>query len=216
MTDKTSDKVRVVIADDHAMLREALRLMLEREGDIEVVGEAGDGESTLAQVDALKPDVLVLDVAMPRGNGLEVAQRLRRSKSGTHVVALSAHVDHWHVSQMFKLGARGYVNKTAACSELVRAIRAVTRHHHFVSADAAEHLVRDLGGEGEARGRLGLREREVLRRLAGGMRSPEIALAMKIAVSTVEAHRRNIMRKLNLHSVAELTKYALREGLAEL
>ncbi|MBL8470163.1 MAG: response regulator transcription factor [Rhodocyclaceae bacterium] len=211
-----SNKVRVVLADDHAMLREALRVILERDGDIEVVGEAGDGASTVSQVESLKPDVLVLDIAMPGGNGLEVAQRLKRGKGGTHVIALSAHVDHWHVSQMFKLGARGYVNKTAASSELLTAIRAVINHRHFVSADAAEHLVRDLGGEPETRTRLGLREREVLRRLADGLRSPEIASAMHITVSTVEAHRRNIMRKLDLHTVADLTKYALREGLAEL
>ena len=210
--------IRVLLAEDHRMVREALRDALAKVADIEVVGEAGDARAALEQAGALAPDVVVLDIGLPDLNGMEVAARLRQAGNAAKIVALSAYSDKRFVIEMLRSGATAYVTKSAAGTELVRAIRAVAAGQSYFCAEVAGALVSELRGRslpGDAP-RLGRREREVLRLIAEGARSLAIAEQLHIAVGTVEVHRRNIMRKLDLHTVAELTKYAIREGIVAL
>ncbi|MEY8876784.1 MAG: response regulator, partial [Leptothrix sp. (in: b-proteobacteria)] len=212
----TMTAVRVLLADDHRMVREALRDMLAKVDGIEVVGEAGDAAGALAQARALVPDVIVLDISLPDLDGIEVASRLQRAGNAARIVALSGHADKHHVSAMLRAGAAAYLTKSTAGTELVRAIRAVVAGQSYFCPEVAHALaaeIRERAQPGDAP-RLGRREREVLRLIAAGQRSPAIAEQLHIAVSTVEVHRRNIMRKLGLGNVADLTKYAIREGLA--
>lgn len=210
--------IRVVLIEDHQMVREALREILTKEADIQVVGEAGDAHEALKQIVALQPDVVVLDIRLPDLNGIEVAARLRDAGSRAKIVALSAFSDKRFVTAMLKSGASAYVTKSVAGTELMRAIRAVAAGQGYFSPDIANALVaevrdRPLPGE---RLPLARREREVLRLIAEGVRSPAIAEQLHVTVATIEVHRRNIMRKLGLRSVAELTKHAIREGIVSL
>jgi DNA-binding NarL/FixJ family response regulator len=208
--------IRVVLADDHRLVREALRVTLERERDIVIVGEATDGRAALEVVRAEKPDVVVLDVAMPELNGVDAAARIHARHPEVKILALSAHADKRYVLEMLNSGAAGYVSKSAAGRELVQAIRAVAQGGCYLSTELASAVVegiRDNRTGGNATRPLGPREREVLQLIAEGHRSPAIAARLFISVATVEAHRRNIMRKLDLHTMAELTKFAIREGL---
>jgi two-component system NarL family response regulator len=212
--------IRVLLADDHRLLRDALRALLANEHDVQVVGEASDGRAMLELARKLQPDLVVLDIAMPDLNGIEAAARLRTQDAGIKIVAISAYADKRFVLEMLNAGAKGYVVKAAAGTELVRALRAVAEGHDYLCAEVAGTVIeRATGGSpgtAAARVHLGRREREVLQLLAEGETSPAIAVRMHISVATVEAHRRNIMRKLDLHSIAELTKYAIREGLTSL
>jgi two-component system NarL family response regulator len=207
--------LRLVLADDHRMLREALAELLAREPDFEVVGEAKLAHEALDLVQWKRPDVLVLDVGLPDMTGIEVARRLRGGD--TKVLMLSAHMDKRFVEEAFKAGAAGYVSKGAAGSELVRAVRAVAGGQTYLSPEVAGPVVRALrdrqGGAPPPASVLGRRERQVLALIAEGKRSGEIAARLNIRVGTVEVHRRNIAHKLGLKTVADLTKYALREGL---
>lgn len=211
--------IRVLLADDHAMFRQALCALLEKEKDIRVVGEVGDGPGAVALSTKLRPDIVVMDVSMPGQNGIAATRDLCAQLPGLRVIALSAYADKRYVLEMLSAGATGYVVKAAAGDELVRALRVVARGETYlcpeVSAALVDSLRRRTGRRTleRAPGRLGQREIEVLRLLAEGRTSPQIARSLHIAASTVEVHRRNIMRKLDLHSVAELTKYAIREGL---
>jgi two-component system NarL family response regulator len=209
--------IRVLLADDHRILREALRTILEKESDIKVVGESDNGRATLKAAREMSPDVVVMDVAMPELNGVEATVRMLDRDPRLRVVALSAHSDKRYVLEMLKAGAAGYVTKAAAGTELLRAIRAVAKGMNYLSPDVASAVIGNIK-ESESTlpvpsSPLGRREREVLQLLAEGHRSQAIAERLCISPATVESHRRNIMRKLNLHSVAELTKYAIREGL---
>lgn len=207
--------IRVLLADDHRVLREALRLSLLREPDLDVVAEAGTAHEALALARSTTPDVVVLDIGLPDLSGIEVAARLHRMEPAPRVVALSAHTDKRFVAEMLRAGAEAYVTKASAGSELVRAIRTVAAGGNYLCPEVADALVlevRGLAGEGGPPP-LGRREREVLRLVAEGLRSSEIAERLHISPATVEAHRRNLMRKLDLHSVAELTRYAIREGI---
>lgn len=210
--------IRVLLVDDHRLVREALRDGLERVPDIEVVGEAGDGRTAIEQSRTLKPDVAVIDIGLPDLNGMELAARLRDADTRIKVIALSAYADKRFVTEMLRSGASAYVVKAAAGTELVRAIHAVMAGQSYFCPEIAAALAAEVRGshsEGEAP-RLARREREVLRMIAQGMRSQAIGDELHISVSTVEVHRRNIMRKLGLHTIAELTKYAIREGIAPL
>jgi DNA-binding NarL/FixJ family response regulator len=211
----------VLIADDHAMMREGLRSILERApgADIRVVAEAADGRAVLKLVAERKPDVVIMDVALPGLNGIETTRRLRAAHPRVRVIALSTHADKRFVMAMLDAGALGYVVKEAAGADLIHAIRSAVLSQVYLSpkvttgvAESAVALARRSEGDfpGSA---LGGREREVLQLIAEGKTSKRIASTLAISVNTVEAHRRNIMRKLGLHSVAELTKYAIREGL---
>lgn len=210
--------IRVLLVEDHRMVREALCEVLKKVPDIEVVGEAGDAREALKQAGDLRPDVVVLDIRLPDVNGIEVAARLKDAGSGAKIVALSAFADKRFVTAMLRSGASAYVTKSAAGTELVRAIRAVAAGHGYFSPEIAGALaseVRDRPKAGDAQP-LARREREVLRLIAEGVRSPAIAEQLHVSVATVEVHRRNIMRKLGLRTVAELTKHAIREGIVSL
>lgn len=211
-------KIRVLLVDDHRMVREALRETLAKVADIEVVGEVGDAAEALKLAMELLPDVIVLDISLPDVNGVEVASRLQDAGSRAKIVALSAFSDKRFVTAMLRAGASAYVTKSAAGTELVRAIRAVAISQSYFSPEIAGTIlseVRERFVPGEA-AQLGRREREVLRLIADGARSPAIARQMHISVATVEVHRRNIKRKLGLRTVAELTKHAIREGIVSL
>ena len=209
--------IRIVLADDHKMILAALRSLLEKEIDIAVVGEAGDGAALLELVERTAPDIAVVDVGMPGMNGIEATRRLLAARPVLKVIALSAYSDKRFVLEMLDAGAKGYLIKASAGDELPRAIRAIAQGQTYLCPEVAGTIVEAARGksspEGNAAAKLGQREREVLALLAEGKSSSEIAARMHIAASTVEVHRRNIMRKLDLHSVAELTKYAIREGL---
>jgi two-component system NarL family response regulator len=211
--------IRLVLADDHRLVREAVRDTLAREADFEVVGEAGDGAAALRLIDTCHPDVLVLDITLGDRSGIEIARTLRASGSTVKIVALSAHQDRRFVGAMLAEGVQAYVAKASAGSELVRAIRAVMQGEACFSPEIAAMLagaLTDTLDESAKPERLGRRETEVLVLVAQGVRSLEIASRLHIAPSTVDVHRRNLMRKLDLHSVAELTQYAIRAGLVEL
>ncbi len=210
-------KTRVLLADDHKMFREALRDMLGRDPDIEVVGEAGDGLAVFDLARLSAPDVVVMDIGMPGLNGIEATRRIVDAQPGVKVIALSAHCDRGFVAEMLGAGAAGYVVKAAASEELLKAIRAVTADKTYVCSELAidgiDTLRQGRRSSGRSYGGLGRREIEILKLLGEGRSSPQIATQLHIASSTVDVHRRNIMRKLNLHSVAELTKWAVRHGL---
>ena len=210
--------IRVLLVEDHRMVREALCEVLTKVPDIEIVGEAGDAREALKQAVDLDPDVVVLDIRLPDVNGIEVAARLRDAGCRAKLVALSAFADKRFVTAMLRSGASAYVTKSAAGTELVQAIRAVAAGHGYFSPEIAGALaseVRDRPQVGEAQP-LARREREVLRLIAEGVRSPAIAEQLHVSLATVEVHRRNIMRKLGLRTVAELTKHAIREGIVSL
>lgn len=210
--------IRVLLVEDHRLVREALRDTLAKEPDIAIVGEAGDGRTALDLAARIVPDVVVLDIALPDLNGIEVAARLLDLRPATRIVALSAYTDKRFVAEMLRAGASGYVTKSAAGTELVRAIRAVADGQGYLCPEVAGALVSEVRRAGRAGGPvpLGRREREVVRLVAEGRRSAEIAEQLNISIATVEVHRRNILRKLGLRTVAELTRYAIREGLVSL
>jgi len=209
--------IRVMLVDDHKILRDALKGVLEREHDLAVVGEASDGAEALELARQLQPDVVLMDIGMPGIGGIEATRTLRAEWPETKVVALSTFSDRRIVLQMLDAGAGGYVVKSAGRDELLRAIRAVAHGKTYLCPDSSAVLVDSVRGKQAAeqtpRDLIGKREREVLQLLADGHTSPEIGERLHIATSTVEVHRRNIMRKLELHSIAELTKYAIRNGL---
>lgn len=206
--------VRVLLADDHKMMRQALRALLEREKDIAVVAEAGNGAEVVTMAEEFAPDIVVMDIGMPGLNGIEATKQLLARQPGMKVIALSAYSDSRFVRGMLEAGAAGYLIKSAAGEELLRAIRAVRADQSYFCPEISAVLAEAVRDRSKARVEsLGRRERAVLKLLAEGVRSSEIAERLNIAPATVEVHRRNIMRKLDLHSVAELTKYAIREGL---
>lgn len=208
--------IRVMLVDDHQLVREALRDALAREPDIHVVAEAGNGAGALELAAECEPDVVVLDVGLPDMNGAEAATKIRSLRDQVKIVALSAYTDKRFVTEMLRAGATAYVSKSSAGSELVRAIRAVMQGQSSFSPEIAATLAREFTGattEAAKVAQLGRRELQVLRLVAEGMRSGEIAERLQISPGTVDVHRRNLMRKLDMHSVADLTRYAIREGL---
>ncbi|HEX5393875.1 MAG TPA: response regulator transcription factor [Rhodocyclaceae bacterium] len=209
-------KPRVVLADDHLMFRQALRIMLEHQGGVDVVAEASDGAELLQIARKVEFDIVCMDIGMPHMNGTEATRQLLALHPKVKVIGLSAFADREFILDLLKAGASGYVTKTDASDELLRAIQAVRLNRKYLCSDIAEAvtgaLVKDPAGHSAAI-RLGPRERQVLQLVAEGYTSVQIAEKLHIAPSTSEVHRRNIMRKLDLHSVAELTKYAIRNGL---
>jgi DNA-binding NarL/FixJ family response regulator len=209
--------IRVLIMDDHAVVRSGLRLLLAREGDIEPVGEAGTGREAIFEARALNPDVILLDVVMPDQTGLEVLPALLHEHPDARILMLSMQDDPRYVHEAFAAGARGYVLKEAADTEVVAAVREVARGGRYVNPELGARLV---SAEAEAQRRaetdpLSARESEVLRLLALGHTNQEIAKELFISVRTAETHRAHIMQKLALQSRAELVGYALGQGLLE-
>lgn len=211
-----SSIIRTLIVDDHRMVREALSEVLGKEPDIDIVGESGDGRAALMQCQEFNPDVVLMDVALPDISGIEVTRRiLAEDGNKVRILAISTYLDQRYVIGMLNAGAVGYVSKTAGKDELLRGIRSAAKRECYLSADVAS-LMAQRQREAVTKGvnaRLGKRETEVLILIANGKTSAEIAEQLFIATGTVDVHRRNIMRKLNLHSVADLTRYAIRHGL---
>jgi DNA-binding NarL/FixJ family response regulator len=213
--------IRVLLVDDHELVREGLRSILERESDVEVVGEASSGRAAVALARTLAPDVVVMDVAMKDSNGIEATRQLRSAWPDLKVIALSSHADSRYVNAMLDAGACGYVLKANAFDDLRRALVAAQQGKSYLCPDVTETVVgaslRKPESEPDpSHASLSPREKEVLQLLAEGLSSPEIGQRLFIATTTVESHRRNVMRKLRIHSVADLTKYAIREGLTSL
>ncbi len=213
--------LRVLLVDDHQLMREGLRRILEGTSGILVVGEASNGGAALSAAAEFHPDVVVMDVGMSGMNGIEATQRLRAAHPAVRVVALSTHSDKRYVRNMIRAGASAYVLKESASDDLLRAVRAAARGEHYLSPQVTGCLLESwtasqAGDSSSAYDVLGSREREVLRLLSEGRTSKEIASLLHLSVKTVETHRRNITQKVGLHSVAELTKYAVREGLTNL
>ena len=210
--------IKVLLVEDHRMVREALCEVLKKVPEIEIVGEAGDAQEALKLAATLVPDVIVLDIRLPDVNGIEVAARLKDAGCLAKIVALSAFADKRFVTAMLRSGASAYITKSAAGTELVRAIRAVADGQGYFSPDIAGVLASEVRERPLAGGLapLGRREREVLRLIAEGARSPAIAERLHVSIGTIEVHRRNIMRKLGLRTVEELTKHAIREGIVSL
>jgi DNA-binding NarL/FixJ family response regulator len=207
--------MRVILADDHRMLRDGLRAVLEKDG-VQVVGEAATGHEAVALAHSLTPDVVIMDIAMPELNGIDATRRLTKELPSTKVIALSMNADRRYVIAMLEAGAAGYMLKNEASEELLRALSAVARGHTYLSPAVAGGVVDHVVGPRDRTlvdKPLSPREREVLQLLAEGKSSKEIAGVLAIALPTVESHRRQLMAKLNLRTIAELTKYAIREGL---
>lgn len=205
--------LRLLLADDHRMFREALRALLERNPEFEIVGETGDGNEIVELVGERSPDIVCLDIDLPGLNGIEITRRLAESQPKVRVIALSVFSDRGYITDMLNAGAAAYVTKAAAGAELLRAIDAVSRNRSYLCPDATDAVREALVGRSDSGIRLGARETEVLKLVATGLTSAQIAEKMEIAQSTVEVHRRNIMRKLDVDSAIGLTRYAIRHGL---
>ena len=207
---------RVLLADDHKILRQGLRTRLEQEKDIQIVGEADNGRSSVKLTGELAPDVVIMDVAMPDLNGIDATRRITEADPRTRVLALSMHSDGRYVKGMLQAGARGYILKDCAAEELTHAIRTVMAGQVYVSPGVTGTIVNDYVRQLTAADEpaiLTRREREVLQLLAEGGSTANIAAGLHLSVKTIETHRKRIMDKLDLRSIAELTKYAIREGI---
>lgn len=212
--------IRILLADDHKIMREGLRSLIEKNSDMEVVAEAEGGETALHLARRLRPDVIVMDVGMPDMNGMEATRRIVAELSGVKVIALSIHSDRRFVAGMLTAGASSYLLKDCAFEELERAIRAVAMGQTYLGTPIAEIIIEDYVShlrktDSSAFSVLTAREREVLQLLAEGKTTKQIACYLKVSVKTIETHRRQIMDKLNVDSIAELTKCAIREGLTD-
>lgn len=211
--------IRLLLVDDHAVVRSGLRMLLASESDVEIVGEAGSGSEAVAAAASARPDVILMDIGLPDMTGIEATRVVKSQFPEIAIVALTIHEDEEYFFRMLDAGASGYVPKRAAPEELLTAIRAAASGEVYLYPSLAKLLVRDyLSQERETANRSTLdglteREQEVLSLLAEGQNNAEIASALVISPKTVERHRENIMRKLNLHSRAELVRYAIRKGI---
>jgi len=209
-------RIRILLVDDHAVVRQGFKMILAAQTDMEIVGEAGNGREAVELAESLKPDIVVMDVAMPELNGIEATRRLSTSSPHTRVVALSMHKDNVYIREILRAGARGYLLKDSVAADVVNAIRAVARGESYLSPavsnavldDYRKHVTNPID-------LLSSREREVLQMLAEGKTNKEIAVVLNLSVYTVDAHRGRIMEKLNVHSINELVRFAVRNGLID-
>ncbi|MBP6971635.1 MAG: response regulator transcription factor [Syntrophorhabdus sp.] len=214
-------RTKIILADDHKIIREGLRSLLEKQDDMEVIAEADNGLTTVNLVQKLHPDVVIMDIGMPEMNGIDATTKITTEFKGVQVIALSMHSDRRFVMQMLKAGATGYLLKDSAFEELVTAIHTVMRRQHYLSQKITDVIVEEYlqnlpKNETNVFTVLTPREREVLQLIAEGKSTKQIASVLNVSVKTIETHRQQIMDKLNTHSVAELTKYAIREGITSL
>jgi two-component system, NarL family, response regulator NreC len=218
---RAASKIRVLLADDHTILRAGVRMMLNAQPDIEVVGEASDGRHAIAEAQRLQPDVILMDITMPDLNGIEATRQVKRVLPETRVLVLTMHENEEYLFQVLRAGASGYMLKEAADTELISAIRIITNGSFYLSSSAQSMMVGDYlqrvrsGEERDSYSELTEREREILKHVAEGYTNNQIAERLFISPKTVDTHRTHIMDKLNLHSRAELVKYAMRRGLLE-
>ena len=213
------NKVRVLLADDHTLMRAGLRVLLERQPDLAVVGEAEDGRQTVQLAETLQPDVVVMDIAMPNLNGIEATRQIVDKSPSTSVVILSMHSDESYILRSLKAGARAYLLKDSAEADLIRAIHAVRDGKSFFSPAVGKALVEDYVRQPKERGDddsydlLTSREREILQLVAEGKSNKDVANLLNLSVYTVETHRAHILQKLGLHTVPDLILYAVRKGI---
>lgn len=211
---KRSSKTTVILADDHTLFRSGLRSMLEQRSEIEVIAEAADGHATLQQVKQRSADILLLDISMPGLNGIDTLRQLRSEGNSVKTIVLSMHADRHFVQEAFRAGARGYMLKDSALDELVEGIRTVNNGSVYLSKSIAGVVIDDYVTLAESkntdRDNLSDREREILQSIAEGKSTKEIAAQLCLSAKTVESHRKHIMDKLKLYSIAELTRYAIR------
>ena len=213
--------LRVVLADDHGILREGIRRALEDEPGIEVVGEAKDGREAVRTVLEQSPDLVIMDISMPGLNGIDASQQILKDNPDVKILILSMYSDQFYVERALKAGVSGYVLKNSVISEVVSAIRVLSKGKVYLSPDIAGILVDDYVARVPEKKEPGTpsltpREREVIQLLVEGLSSKEIAASLNLSERTVDSHRKNIMRKLDLHSLPQLTKFALREGFTSL
>ncbi len=215
-------KIKVLIVDDHTLVRDGIRALLALVADINVVGEAANGREAVEKVKRLAPDVVLMDLAMPIMSGLEATRRIRKRFPGTKVLALTQYEDKEYIIPTIEAGARGFVSKTAAFSELASAIQAVYQGGSFLSPMAAAAVVEEcqqkvaIEGEKDPYQNLTDREREMLKLVAEGYTAKEIADMLVISLRTVETHKTNLMKKLNIHNKADLIRFAIRKGIITL
>ena len=211
--------IRVLLADDHTLIRAGLRMVVTSQPDLTVIGEANDGREAVAMAEKLKPDVVVMDIGMPSLNGIEACRQINDSFPHTRVVMLSMHSDEGYVLRALKAGAKGYLLKDSAEADLANAIRAVVAGKSFFSPAVGKVLLEDYlrklerTGAEDSFGLLSPREREVLQLVAEGKSSKEVANLLGLSVYTIETHRAKVMQKLNLHNIPELILYAVRKGV---
>jgi DNA-binding NarL/FixJ family response regulator len=213
--------IRVLLADDHKIFRDGLRTLIEKEAGMEVVAEAENGRKAVKLAEKLSPNVIIMDVSMPDLNGIEATRKIIAGTSNVRVIALSMHSDRRFVLGMLEAGASAYLLKDCAFAELVNAIRQVAAGNTYLSPKIADVVVKGYLNKVSdssltTRTVLTSREREILQLLAEGLSAKEIAAHLNLSIKTIETHRRNIMEKLEIHTIAELTKYAIREGLVAL
>ncbi|SPE37212.1 Two component transcriptional regulator, LuxR family [Candidatus Sulfopaludibacter sp. SbA6] len=209
-------RIRILLADDHAVVRQGFKMILSAQPDMEIVGEAGNGREAVELAEQLRPDIVVMDVAMPELNGIEATRRLASSVPHARVVALSMHKDSVYVREILRAGARGYLLKDSVAADLVSAIRAVASGEGYISPAVSNAVLDDYRRHvTNPIDLLTSREREVLQMLAEGKTNKEIAVVLNLSVYTVDAHRGRIMEKLNVHSINELVRFAVRNGLID-
>ncbi len=208
--------IRILLADDHGLVRQGFSMILGAEADMEVVGQAGNGREAVEMAEKLQPDLVIMDVTMPELNGIEATRRLSSSLPRTRVLALSMHKDSAYVREILRAGARGYLLKDSGDADLLKAVRSVAKGEGYISPAVSEAVLSDYRRHvTNPLDLLTSREREVLQMIAEGKTNKEIATVLNLSVYTVEAHRGRVMEKLNLHSAGELVRFALRSGLID-
>ncbi len=208
--------IRILLADDHAMVRQGFRMILSSQPDMQIIGEAGNGKEAVEMTEKLLPDVIVMDVAMPELNGIEATRKIIAALPRSRILALSMHKDSVYVREILRAGARGYLLKDSIDSDLLAAVRAVAKGEGYLSPAVSDAVLTDYRKHVTAPlDLLTSREREVLQMIAVGKTNKDVANELKLSVYTVDAHRGRIMEKLNLHSTGELVRFAVRNGLID-
>ncbi len=213
-------KTKILLADDHVVMRDALKILLDQQDDFDVISVASDGREAVQLVEEYKPDIVVMDIEMPNLTGIEATKQIKAASAETKILALSVHTKSRLIARMLESGASGYLPKNCAADELVDSIRTIMNDQSYISPSVVESVVKYLQDKpskvDESSDTLTAREREILQLLAEGKNTQEIAELLCVSTSTSETHRRHIMTKLNIYTVAELTKYAIRHGFTTL